>query len=155
METKVKSLIKKIWKDNYKVYGTPRLRVALWAYGINYSHRYLKRLRNELGIKSLMCRRFKKLGTHVDYEQRPNLIKNIKFGSTWRADITYLRFENSNWVYLSTILDNQTAKILAHKILREMTSKLVTDTLLEALRKNKKPVYLHSDIGSQYTSHQY
>ena len=33
-----------------------------------------------------------------------------------------------------------------------MTSKLVSHTLIEALKKNKKPEYLHSDMGSQYTS---
>lgn len=102
-----------------------------------------------------MCRRFKKPGTKVDYKQRPNLIKNSKSKSIWRADITYLKLENGNWVYLSTVFDDRNSKILAKKISKTMTSDLVTDTILDALCKNKKPVYLHSDMGSQYTSSQY
>ncbi|WP_413627754.1 hypothetical protein R4B61_00745 [Fructilactobacillus vespulae] len=32
-----------------------------------------------------------------------------------------------------------------------MTSQLVKNTILAALKQNKKPVYLHTDMGSQYT----
>ena len=86
----------------------------------------------ELGIRSLMCRRFKKPGTHVDYDQRPNLIKNLSGKSIWRADITYLQLENGVWVYLSTVFDDQTYKILSQKVSKHMTSKLVSHTLIEA-----------------------
>ena len=79
-----------------------------------------------------MCRRFKKPGTHVDYDQRPNLIKNLSGKSIWRADITYLQLENGVWVYLSTVFDDQTYKILSQKVSKHMTSKLVSHTLIEA-----------------------
>ncbi len=63
-----------------------------------------------------------------------------------------MKLENGNWVYLSTIFDDQSSKILAKKVSKNMTSELVCYTLIEAQKKNKKPAYLHSDMGSQYTS---
>ena len=153
LEEKVKPFLKEAWSKNYKAYGAPRLKVALQReLGINFSIRRITRLMKELGIRSLMCRWFKKPGTHVDYDQRPNLIKNLSGKSIWRADITYLQLENGVWVYLSTVFDDQTYKILSQKVSKHMTSKLVSHTLIEALKKNKKPEYLHSDMGSQYTS---
>ncbi|POH15125.1 transposase [Fructilactobacillus sanfranciscensis] len=153
LEEKVKPFLKEAWSKNYKAYGAPRFKVALQReLGINFSIRRITRLMKELGIRSLMCRRFKKPGTHIDYDQRPNLIKNLSGKSIWRADITYLQLENGVWVYLSTVFDDQTYKILSQKVSKHMTSKLVSHTLIEALKKNKKPEYLHSDMGSQYTS---
>ena len=107
LEEKVKPFLKEAWSKNYKAYRAPRLKVALQReLGINFSIRRITRLMKELGIRSLMCRRFKKPGTHVDYDQRPNLIKNLSGKSIWRADITYLQLENGVWVYLSTVFDD-------------------------------------------------
>ena len=138
LEEKVKPFLKEAWSKNYKAYGAPRLKVALQReLGINFSIRRITRLMKELGIRSLMCRRFKKPGTHVDYDQRPNLIKNLSGKSIWRADITYLQLENGVWVYLSTVFDDQTYKILSQKVSKHMTSKLVSHTLIEALKRLK------------------
>lgn len=109
-------------------------------------------LMQELGIRSLMGRRFKKPGTHVDYSQRPNLIKNHPIGTIWRADITYLELRPGTWVYLSTIFDQASKQIIAFNIGKEMASKLIIKTLLQALSRASKPTFLHSDMGSQYTS---
>ncbi|QIL50582.1 transposase [Weissella coleopterorum] len=65
-----------IWRDNYKVYGRPRLQMALRSFGIRIGTSRIIRLMHQFNIRSLMCRRFKKPETHVDYDQRPNLIKN-------------------------------------------------------------------------------
>lgn len=135
LEEKVKPFLKEAWSKNYKAYGAPRLKVALQReLGINFIIRRITRLMKELGIRSLICRRFKKPGTHVDYDQRPNLIKNLSGKSIWRADITYLQLENGVWVYLSTVFDDQTYKILSQKVSKHMTSKLVSHTLIEALK---------------------
>ena len=138
LEEKVKPFLKEAWSKNYKAYEAPRLKVALQReLGINFSIRRITRLMKELGIRSLMCRRFKKPGTHVDYDQRPNLIKNLSGKSIWRADITYLQLESGVWVYLSTVFDDQTYKILSQKVSKHMTSKLVSHTLIEVLKRLK------------------
>lgn len=108
-------------------------------------------------IRSLMNRRFHKPSTHEDYAQRPNLIKHINHetNTIWRADITYLRLNADTWVYLSSIYDEQTKKVISAIVDRNMTSDLVVRTLQKALTKAHHPDYLHSDMGSQYTSFEF
>lgn len=70
----------------------------------------------------------------------------------WSMDITYLKLSNDQWVYLASVLDLQTRKILAHQISATMDTKLVVTTLQRSLSTDKKPNYLHTDMGSQFTS---
>lgn len=106
----------------------------------------------EMGIHSLMNRRFKKPSTHVDYSQRPNFIKRHPEASVWRTDITYLELRPGTWVYLGSVYEPKVHRVLAFKISRQMDATLVVNTLNQALEDFKKPVFVHSDMGSQYTS---
>lgn len=152
-DQKIGHLMTDIWQNNYKVYGRPRLQVALRSLGIHIGNTRLIRLMHIYNVHSLMHRRFKKPGTYVEYDQRPNLIKNNEnHHNVWRADITYLEQRPGKWVYLSSIYDEKMHQILAHKVSEMMTSQLVCETLTMALHKHKKPSIVHSDMGSQYTS---
>lgn len=95
----------------------------------------------ELGIRSLMGRRFKKPATHVEYSQRPNLIKDHQIGTIWRADITYLELRTGTWIYLSTIFDQASKQIIAFNISKDMASRLIIKTLLQVLRVASKPTF--------------
>lgn len=61
------------------------------------------------------------------------------------------------WVYLSTIMDRYTKKVIAWDLGKRMTVELVQRTLNKAMESQNYPeaVMLHSDQGSQYTSHEY
>ncbi|MDI6554257.1 DDE-type integrase/transposase/recombinase, partial [Leuconostoc falkenbergense] len=72
--------------------------------------------------------------------------------NAWSMDITYLKLSNGQWVYLASVLELQTRKILAHQISATMDTKLVVTTLQRSLSTDKKPNYLHTDMGSQFTS---
>lgn len=67
-------------------------------------------------------------------------------------DITYLKLNNGQWVYLASVLDLRTQTILAHQISATMDTKLVVTTMQRALSQHRKPNYLHTDMGSQFTS---
>lgn len=100
-------------------YGFP-LRAT---YGIKVGTRIVKRLMSELNINSIMIRRFKNPGTHVDYGQRPNLIRKLtRSRFVWRADITYLDLKPGTWVELSTVFDDQSANVLSYNIYKLMMS---------------------------------
>ncbi|MBZ6011273.1 hypothetical protein [Leuconostoc gelidum] len=58
-------------------------------------------------------------------------------------DSTYLKLSNSPWVYLASMLDLRTHRILTHQI---------SATMDTALLVNERPTCLHTDIGSQFTS---
>ena len=67
-------------------------------------------------------------------------------------DITYLKLSNGQWVYLASVLDLRTRHILSHQISTTMDTRLVITTLQRALSIHQKPTYLHTDMGSQFTS---
>lgn len=50
------------------------------------------------------------------------------------------------------MLDLRTQTILAHQISATMDTKLVVTTMQRALSQHRKPNYLHTDMGSQFTS---
>lgn len=106
----------------------------------------------EAGIYSVMSRRFNKPTTTVNYSQRPNLIRHLQEANAWSMDITYLNLSDGQWVYLASILDLRTREILTHQISATMDTKLVVTTLQRALSTHNKPSYLHTDMGSQFTS---
>lgn len=152
--SKLKRQIRLIWQNNYKAYGYPRITLALKSLGIKIGPKRVFRLMREMKIHSLMNRRFKKPGTHVDYSQRPNFIKRHPKASVWRTDITYLELRPGTWVYLSSVYEPRAHRVLAFKVSRQMDAKLVVKTLNQALENFKKPVFIHSDMGSQYTSNE-
>ena len=136
-DVKLKDRIRSIWQNNYKAYGYPRITMALQSLGIKIGAKRVFRLMREMGIHSLMNRRFKKLGTHVDYSQRPNFVKRYPEASVWRTDITYLELRPGTWVYLSSVYEPRAHCVLAFKISRQMDAKLVVNTLNQALEALK------------------
>lgn len=69
-----------------------------------------------------------------------------------QTDITYIQLTNHRWVYLATVLDPEKRKLLGYKIGDTMTAELATSALQIALDQHRKPLIMHSDMGSQYTS---
>ncbi|MCE6032076.1 IS3 family transposase [Lactiplantibacillus pentosus] len=154
VDNQLKEKIELIWENNYRAYGYPRITMVLRKSGICVGSKRILRLMREMEIHSLMNRRFKKPGTHVDHSQRPNLIKHQPNARIWRADITYLELRPGTWVYLSSIYEPKVHQVLAFKIGRQMEATLVVETINQALECHQKPQYFHSDMGSQYTSNE-
>lgn len=72
----------------------------------------------------------------------------------WLTDVTEFKYGMSQKAYLSAILDLYDNSIVAFKIGTSNNNQLVFETINEAIEKNKdSTALLHSDRGSQYTSH--
>ena len=111
------------------------------------------KLMRELGIRSRMQKRYRKPKTVVTVDQKPNLIRHLHdLSGVWQTDITYIQLTNHRWVYLATVLDPEKRKVLGYKIGDTMTAELATSALQMALDKHRKPLIIHSDMRSQYTS---
>ena len=157
------TLIQEAWERSWKTYGYRR--ITLWIRqhkGIVINHKAVLRLMNKLDIQSVArkrkpYRKVHELGTYHRYE---NLLdRNFtaeKSNQKWVTDITYINTKQG-WAYLATIKDLFDGYIVAHKLSRQPTHKLVTDTLTLAKLKEKVTdgILLHSDQGQQYTSHKY
>lgn len=81
-----------------------------------------------------------------------------KPNSKWVTDISYIH-TGEGILYLSMIRDLYDNSIIAYKTGTEQTVNLVLDTIHLAMKKEKKKIaeelQLHSDQGSQYTTHAY
>ena len=74
----------------------------------------------------------------------------------WVADITYI-YTQEGWLYLFTIMDLYSRKIVGWSMKNRITQELVSEALNMAI-KQRKPSWgllLHSDRGSQYASYCY
>jgi transposase InsO family protein len=94
------------------------------------------------------------------YKVFPNLLKrNFKVdrpNKVYVGDITYIRTDEG-WLYLATVIDLFSRKIIGQKMSGRMTKDLVIGALLSALKARGYPqgVIVHSDRGSQYASNEY
>lgn len=145
-------LLLEIWQKNYRAYGAPRLKIALANLHLHQGIKRIRHLMKAADIYSVMVKRFQQPTMTVDYKQRPNLIKHLTSVNAWSMDITYLKLTDEHWLYLTSVLDLNTHKILAHQISATMNTKLVVSTLQRALSQHAKPDYLHTDMDSQFTS---
>ena len=74
----------------------------------------------------------------------------------WVTDITYIPTP-SGMLYMCAVIDLCGKMVMAYRIGDDMTSSLVTDTIRDAIEREKVTggLALHSDQGSQYTSAAY
>ena len=152
-------LMTTIWYENHKIYGFMRIRAYLRRYKkIRIGTDRAWRLAHELGLRSIMNKKYVKPHTHNDYPQRPNLIKNHDWSNAWCGDITYIRLTTGKWVFLASVYNPNTHHIVAYKISPHMTDELVTEVMKMALKttsSDRHPTIMHTDMGSQYTSYQF
>lgn len=74
----------------------------------------------------------------------------------WVGDITYIPTDEG-WLYLATVIDIYSRKLIGYQMSNRMTKDLVISALLKALKNRNYPteVIVHSDRGGQYASHDY
>lgn len=132
-----------------KVYGYKRVHVALKRQGIKRVWRLMKAIQ----AQSIMQRRCRKPVTQFLYTQRSNLIKHFDdMSGIWVADVTFIQMPGGSHLYLGTVSDPETRHVLSHKISTIRDGQFVADILSDALKHHGAPRYLHTDMGSEYTS---
>ena len=74
----------------------------------------------------------------------------------WATDITYIR-SAQHWLYLAVVMDLHSKKFVGWSMSPRQDRQLVLQAVLMAVwqRKEKTPVILHSDRGTQFTSEEY
>jgi len=135
------------------MYGYRRM-TKLFNDVLNYSvSSYLiYRIMQHLGIQSRMSKSRKKPKTHTEIEQKPNLIKPLIDNSpVLLTDITYIPVKN-RWVYLASLFDPTTRRVISHKVGEYMTKELAASVIDPSKIKLLGTKIIHSDMGSQYTS---
>ncbi len=116
----------------------------------------------ENGLRSCVSKKFRVNTTDSSHDQpiAPNLLnqnfKTIAPNKVWVTDITYIPCREGR-MYLASVLDLYTRKIVGWKLADRMTKDLVLAALDQAYEshKPKKKRIHHSDRGSQYASEDY
>lgn len=153
--------ISEIYYDSKQTYGAPRITAVLRKEGLTISVKTVSKYMNILGLKSISSLKFpKKKNTMSDEEKKniKNLIKDLNIhrpNQVWTTDITYIKTKQDGWVYLSSIIDLYSRKVIAWNIGHDMKKELVLKTLEMAFKNRNYPtnVIIHSDKGSQYRSY--
>ncbi len=150
--------IRTIHAESHTTYGMPRVRAELRDQGVTISRKRVARLMRYAQIRGVSRRRGYVVTTRRDARQRPapDLV-NRKFTAVgpnqlWVADMTYVPTW-AGFIYLATVLDVWSRRVVGWSIGERMTADLVTAALDMALEQRKPTdVVHHSDQGSQYTS---
>lgn len=139
-------------------YGAPRIHAELQAQGVRCGRKRVARLMRQAGLTGAQRRRSRGTTRQArDAVAAPDLVKRDFTASApdqlWVADITYVP-TNEGWLYLATVLDAWSRRIVGWA----MSDLLRTELVVEALNMavwNRRPatgVIHHSDRGAQYTS---
>ncbi|GJM47975.1 transposase [Weissella soli] len=150
----LRSAVESIYTANKGIYGYRRIAKTMRdLFKLAISDRFVWQLVSEAGIKSRMQRRYNKPTTVNDKDQMPNLIGNLDdLSGVLTTDITYIQLTDKTWVYMASAYDPENRKVLSYQIADTMTAQLATSVIIKALRRGERPLYMHSDMGSQYTS---
>jgi putative transposase len=143
-------------------YGSPKITKLLQREGWVVSERLVGILMSENGLRSCVSKKFRVNTTDSNHTLpiAPNVL-NQNFHTTapnkvWVTDITYIPCRAGR-MYLASVLDLFTRKIVGWKLADRMTAELVLDALDQAYASQQPPKGLihHSDRGSQYASETY
>ena len=123
-----------------------------------YSYKKISKIMQRLNLHAIGAKKYK--ATTNSKHKNPvfeNLLArqfNVdKPNLAWVGDITYIH-TNEGWLYLATVIDLFSRKVIGHHTSDRMTTDLVTNASHKALRARKYPknVIMHTDRGSQYAS---
>ena len=148
-------MVKKIWKDSKKTYGTRNIKLDLYdIYGLIVSRRRISRVMKRLGIKSVYTTKsFKPMVTSVNNAENSNYLRqDFAVGLphlTIVSDLTYVKVNNT-WNYICLMIDLYNGEIVGHSCRKHKDSTIVK----QAFSRISFPLYdieiFHTDRGSEF-----
>jgi putative transposase len=142
-------------------YGSVKIAKTLNQRGVKVSERTVSRIMTENGWKSCTVKKYKattnsKHNHPVSENVLDRQFKADKPNQLWVTDITYIP-TNEGWLYLATVMDLYSRKIIGWAMDKTMTKELVIAALRMAYKRQNpgKGVIHHSDRGVQYASLEY
>lgn len=156
------AVIEHVFTESDGTYGYRRVHAELARMGRPCDPETVRSIMRELGLVAATPRR--KVRTTVpasDAADLPDLVRRdftaAEPGRKLVGDITYLSTW-AGWVFLATVLDCFSKKVVGYAMADHMRTSLVTDALAMAVRNgNVRPgtTLFHSDRGAQYTSEEF
>ena len=153
--------IRTAYTDSRQTYGSRRIQAELQAQGKQVNRKRVARLMRLHGIQAKRKQGYKRTTQRdTSHEVAPNVLDQkfcaYTINEKWVADITYIATQEG-WLYLATILDVYSRKIVGWSMNTRLQKQLVKDALNMAVGRRDigDDLIHHSDQGSQYTSHDF
>lgn len=150
-----------IYNESHQNYGAPKITKVLQREGEKISEKTVGNYMRELGIRAQYVKPYTVTTIDSDFSIELKNILNEEFNPTepnavWCSDITYI-WTYEGFVYLTSIMDLYSRKIIAWELSTTLEAKWVVETINRAKkgRKIDKPLVMHSDRGIQYTCSAY
>lgn len=145
-----------------QTYGATRICLRLSKGGVQHNYKQVLEIMKVNDLIPCGWRKYKVTTTNSNHKYRvfENLLERnftvAKPDQAWVSDITYIR-TGEGWLYLATVIDLYSRKVIGYKMSNRMTKDLVIGALQKALQRRCYPknVIIHSDRGSQYASNEY
>lgn len=155
-------LIQFSFTESDETYGYRRVHADLVAWGYNVDDDTVRQIMRELGLTPCQPRPWRPVTTIAsDAGATPDLVQRDFTAQAPAAklvgDITYIRTWEG-WLYLATVLDCCTKKVVGYAMADHMRTSLVTDALAMAHHNGhirEGVTIMHTDRGTQYTSDDY
>jgi putative transposase len=153
--------VKEIYDQSRKLYGSPKITRKLLQQGVTISERTVTRIMNEQQWRSRTVKKYKATTNSKHSLPVQDNVLNQEFTASkpnekWVTDITYIA-TGEGWLYLASVMDLYSRKIVGWHMSDRMTKELVLQALKQAYGRQQpdEAVLHHSDRGSQYASHDY
>ncbi len=151
--------IRRIHADSGGAYGSPRVTAELRGNGARVNHKRVARVMRAHGIVGIRLRR--RVRTIVP-DPASTLVPDLfqrdftapQPGRTYMGDITYLPLADGEFLYLASVLDCFSRKVVGWSIAEHMRTGPVADALRTAARARGSTdgSVFHRDHGAQYGS---
>jgi len=153
--------IRSVHKTSRRIYGSPRVHGQLRDMGEVVGENTVAMLMKRAGIQSKVHKRFV-VTTNSRHSQpvAPNLLKRDfdakRPNQKWLSDVTGIE-TREGWLYLATVLDLFSRRIIGWSMSDSNSQYLVADALKMALasRGEVRGAILHSDRGAPYVGSEY
>jgi len=147
--------------ESDEVSGSPKILADLREDGEIISRKTVAKTMRRLGLRGVCPRQWRTTTRREDGDTYPaDAAKRVwdtgVLNAVWVGDITYLRTWEG-WLYLATVIDAHSRRVIGWAIADHMRTDLVEDALKMAITlRGQLParVVFHTDRGTQYASAQ-
>ena len=160
VDTKLNELVESIFTEGKNNYGTRRIQDRLLLYfGLIVSRKRISNIMKDLNLKVKIKRRYKNTtDSNHNLPVAANILNRDFYASNpnekYVGDITYIS-TGEGWLYLATVIDLYSRKVVGWSMDDTMKVSLVNDALNMAIshRNPHEGLLWHTDRGSQYASY--
>lgn len=157
-DERLTGLIKQFWLESGGIYGYRKIHRDLRDIGERCGKHRVRRLMRLAGLRAQVGYRRPRQKSGPASVVAPNRLQQqfnvAEPNEAWVSDITHIR-THEGWLYLAVIVDLYSRRVIGWSMQSRIKKELVLDALLMAVwrRRPKETVTVHTDQGSQYTSH--